>query len=86
MPFFEWVRRNSERYLLEDAQLEMARKYLGQEPPHEVHGPVEFFWRRIFVPAYRRLPWGIRRAIITAMPGSHRRQWGGRAPPRSGKE
>jgi hypothetical protein len=82
MSFFEWVRSNSEHYLLEDAQIQMARKYLGQEPPANTEGsPLDFFWRRIFVPAYRRLPWRIRRAIITAMPGSHRRPWGGRAPP-----
>jgi hypothetical protein len=81
MPFFEWLRRNSERYLLEDAQVEMARKYLGQEPPEATDGLGALFWRRVYVPVYRRLPWAIRRAIITAMPGSHKQSWGGRAPP-----
>ncbi|MGH2708191.1 MAG: hypothetical protein ACRDJF_03640 [Actinomycetota bacterium] len=81
MPFFEWLRQNSERYLLEDAQREMARKYLGQEPPRARSGPRTLFWRRVYVPVYRRLPWGVRRALIVAMPGSHRRRWGGRAPP-----
>ena len=86
MAFFEWVRSNSERYLLEEAQLEMARKYLGEEPSQPVEGPMDLFWRRVFVPAYRRLPWQLRRAIITAMPGSHRREWGGRAPPSHGEK
>lgn len=81
MPFFEWLRRNSERYLLEDAQREMARKYRGQEPPRAGGGPGAVFWRRVYVPVYRRLPWGVRRALIMAMPGSHRRGWGGRSPP-----
>lgn len=81
MTFFEWLRRNSERYLLEAAQRDMARKYLGEEPPVLAAGPHAAFWRRVYVPAYRRLPWGIRRAIMKAMPWSHRRSWGGRAPP-----
>jgi len=84
MAFFEWVRSNSERYLLEAAQREMAAKYLGREPPALRESLQEMFWRRIFVPIYRRIPWGVRRAIITAMPGSHRREWGGRAPPEKG--
>lgn len=82
MPFFEWLRSNSEQYLLEDAQMQMARKYLGQDPPKPTErGLLPLFWRRLYVPVYRRLPWGVRRAIITSMPGSHKRSWGGRAPP-----
>jgi len=82
MPFFEWVRWNSEQYLLEAAQRDMARKYL--ERPAVAAGPrgvMAFLWRRVFTPLYRLIPWGIRRAIIQAMPGSHRRTWEGRAPP-----
>ena len=81
MPFFEWVRRNSERYLLEAAQADMARRYLGRAGPRTLGGPGAFFWRRVFTPLYRRLPWRLRRAVIIAMPGSHRRRWTGRAPP-----
>jgi len=81
MPFFEWVRRNSEDYLLEAAQRDLARRYLGRSGPAHRRGPGAFFWRSIFTPIYRRLPWGFRRAIINAMPGSHRRRWTGRAPP-----
>ncbi len=80
MSFFEWLRRNSERYLLEAAQADMARRYLARPAPASGSGLEVFFWRRLFVPIYRRLPWRLRRAIILAMPGSHRR-WLGRAPP-----
>ncbi len=81
MHFFEWVRRNSERYLLEAAQAEMARRYLGRPGPVTRSGPGAIFWRHVFTPLYRRLPWRLRRAIIIAMPGSHRRRWTGRGPP-----
>ena len=81
MPFFEWVRRNSERYLLEAAQAKMARSYLDRPGPRPHKRRGDFFWRRIFTPVYRRLPWRLRRWIIMAMPGSHRRRWQGRDPP-----
>jgi hypothetical protein len=81
MPFFEWVRRNSEEYLLEAAQRDMARKYLQRPAPAGRRGPLAFLWRRVFTPLYRLIPWGVRRTIIQAMPGSHRRRWVGRAPP-----
>ena len=81
MPFFEWLRSNSERYLLEAAQADMARRYLGRPGPNPRKRRGDFFWRRIFRPVYRRLPWRVRQSIIVAMPGSHRRRWAGRAPP-----
>jgi hypothetical protein len=79
----EWLRRNSERYLMEAAQAEMARRYLGRGGPVAPGGPDAIFWRRFFVPIYRRLPWGLRRSIILALPGSHRRRWQDRSPPAS---
>ena len=81
MPFFEWVRSNSEEYLLEAAQRDMARKYLQRAGPARRRGGLSFLWRYVFTPIYRLLPWRLRRAIIQAMPGSHRRPWTGRAPP-----
>jgi hypothetical protein len=33
------------------------------------------FWKYLFVPIYRRLPWKVKHFIILAMPGSHRRHW-----------
>ncbi len=84
MPFFEWLRRNSERYLLEAAQAEMAHRYLDRPRPRYQWSLGRAFWRYVFTPIYRRLPWRLRRSIIIAMPGSHRRRWQGRGPP-SGK-
>lgn len=83
MAFFEWLRKNSEHYLMESAQREMAKEYLGEEPPVVGASLKDIFFRRLFVPIYRRLPWKFRRVIMLAMPGSHRQDWGGRAPPQA---
>ena len=80
---FEWLRRNSERYLVEAAQADMARRYLGRTPTPPAAsgrpgaGLAVAFWRRVYVPVYRRIPWSVRRRLIVAMPGSHRRCWQG---------
>jgi hypothetical protein len=80
VPFFEWLRSNSEHYLMEAAQRDMARR-VGRPEPFQRKGFMAFIWRSIFTPIYRRLPWGLRRSIIQAMPGSQRQRWAGRAPP-----
>jgi hypothetical protein len=69
-----WLRRNSERYLLEAAQHDIAHQ-LGRPPPAGEAGPAAVFWRRVFVPVYRLLPWQLRRSLMARMPGSHRREW-----------
>jgi len=76
---FRWLRGNAERHLLLAAQAEMARRYLEREGPVGRQG---VFWRRLFVPVYRVLPWRLRRRIMSAMPGSHRQWSRGRAPRR----
>jgi hypothetical protein len=81
MGFFEWVRTNSEHYLMEASQREMAKKYLGTEPPVIGATVKDIFFRRLFVPIYRLLPYGVRRMVMMAMPGSHRREWGGGQKP-----
>jgi hypothetical protein len=78
--FSRWLRANSERYLLESAQTEMARRYLGRPGPAGERGLVPGLWRHVFVPVYRRLPWGLRQSLMHAMPGSHRQVWRQRAP------
>ena len=89
MAFAEWLRVNSQHYLLEASEREMAEKYLGAAPPLMGGGPQALFWRRVFVPVYRLVPWSWRRWMMQMMPGSHRRQWTyrpswkGRAPPPS---
>ncbi|MGH9117365.1 MAG: hypothetical protein ACRD0A_05675 [Acidimicrobiales bacterium] len=74
MGFPSWLRENSERYLLVAAQDRMAGKYGGRAPVPEP-GFKPWFFRRLFVPIYRRLPWPVRSKVIRAMPGSHRRTW-----------
>jgi hypothetical protein len=71
---------------MEAAQRRLAVRYLGKDSVQPLGIMQAFFWRRIFVPVYTLLPWGLRHRIIRAMPGSHRQHW--RAfdtdPPRSG--
>jgi hypothetical protein len=74
-----WLRANSERYLLERAQADMARRH-GRPAPAGEPGLAPAPWWHLFVPVYRRLPWGLRRSLIQAMPGSHRRAWRTQSP------
>ena len=69
-----WLRSNSEHYLLQDAQARAAAKY-GLNPPRPPRTTRELFWRKVFVPVYRLLPWPVRRFTIGIMPGSHRQEW-----------
>lgn len=72
----QWLRSNSERYLQEAAERDTAARY-GRPPPVVGTGPADLFWRHVFVPIYRALPWRIRLTVMRAMPGSHRKQWRG---------
>jgi hypothetical protein len=74
--FFWWVRTNSQKYLLEAVQADLARQYLDRPPTVGPTTPQRIFWKYLFVPIYRRLPWKVKHFVILAMPGSHRRQWG----------
>jgi hypothetical protein len=79
MPFSRWLRSNSEHFLLLEAQARAAHRH-GRQGPAAPRRTRELFWRKVFVPVYRRLPWSTRRAAIAMMPGSHRQQW---SPPPS---
>ncbi|HWN25733.1 MAG TPA: hypothetical protein VNP37_02115 [Actinomycetospora sp.] len=81
--FSRWLRENSEHYLMIDAHERLARRYSGTRPPTRPHGAVELFWRRVFAPLYRALPWPLRHRVMRAMPGSHRRTW---SPPPERRE
>lgn len=74
MSFSRWLRTNSEHYLLADAQARAAVNY-GKPVPRPPHRTRELFWRKVFVPVYRRLPWSTRHLTMGLMPGSHRQQW-----------
>ena len=73
MTFSQWVRKTSEHYLKVEASATIARK-LGTRPPLPPRG-VEIFWRKIYVPIFHWLPARLRNAVITTMPGSHRKKW-----------
>ena len=73
MAFSRWLRATSERYLMIAAQQDIAAKY-GVPPPRRPRG-AELFWLRVYVPAYRAVPWPLRSAIMRRMPGSHRMTW-----------
>lgn len=75
--FSGWLRRNAEHYLLVDAQRRLAAKH-GSPAPRPAKGLKETFWLKVFAPLYARLPWPVRRRVMLAMPGSHRKTW---APP-----
>ena len=51
------------------AQEKIAAKY-GVTPPRRPRG-AEIFWLRVYVPAYRAVPWPVRSAIMHRLPGSH---------------
>ena len=73
MPFSRWLRATSERYLMIAAQRQIAAKY-GLPPPRRLRG-ADVFWLRVYVPAYRAVPWRVRSMIMRRMPGSHRMTW-----------
>ena len=73
MSFSRWLRATSEHYLMVAAQEKVAAKY-HVTPPRRPHG-AEVFWLRIYVPAYRALPWPVRSAVMRRLPGSHRQTW-----------
>jgi hypothetical protein len=55
------------------AQHQLASKY-QIAPPRRPRG-ADVFWLRVYVPAYRAVPWAARSALIRRMPGSHRMRW-----------
>ena len=73
MAFSRWLRATSEHYLMIAAQRRLAVKY-GVPPPPRPRG-ADVFWLRVYVPAYRAVPWRLRSAIMRRMPGSHRMTW-----------
>jgi hypothetical protein len=78
MGFGEWLRTNSEHYLLDDARVRIGRRYGARSLPGPDRGLSALFWRKVFEPTYRLLPWRLRLWVIRQMPGSHRQTW---APP-----
>jgi hypothetical protein len=75
MGFAHWLRTNSEHYLLDDARVRVGTRYGASAAPGPDRGISVVFWRKVFVPAYRLLPWRFRLWVIRQMPGSHRKTW-----------
>jgi hypothetical protein len=74
MRFARWLRSNAEHYLLAAAQRDVAARY-GRPCPRPAEGVKAWFFRTVFVPIYRLLPWRLRSFVLQSMPGSHRRTW-----------
>jgi hypothetical protein len=73
MSFARWLRATSEQQLMVAAERRMAERH-GLPSPAPPTG-VDLFWQRVYVPAYNLLPWRVRRVVMRAMPGSHRKTW-----------
>ena len=76
----EWLRKNSEPRLMDAAQKDLARRYLGRDGPVRRSAADDVFWNTVFVPVYRKLPWAVRRFVLRRLPGSHHRRWRGGNP------
>jgi hypothetical protein len=59
------MRDHSERALMERSQREWAARR-GGPPPHPEAG---WFWRSVFAPGYRALPWGLKRRMASVASG-----------------
>jgi hypothetical protein len=73
MSVSHWLRATSEHHLMVAAQEKIAAKY-HVTPPQRPRG-AEVFWRRVFVPVVRALPWPVRSGVLRRLPGSHRETW-----------
>lgn len=74
MSFAQWLRSNSEYYLLAAAQERIATQN-GMAVSFRPRSLKDYFWRFVFVPIYHVLPDGLRRFAFYVLPGSHRRAW-----------
>jgi hypothetical protein len=59
------LRDRSEHYLLLDAARRLGGGMPGTVAPFE--GRDGLFWRRVFVPLYRRVPWEFKRRAMQSM-------------------
>jgi hypothetical protein len=59
------LRKRSEHYLLLDAAERLGKGVPGTVEPY--HGREGRFWRQVFVPLYRRVPWPYKRRAMDAL-------------------
>lgn len=74
MRFSKWLRQNAEHYLMADAQDRIARQK-GFNPPNPPRGLKDVLWLRLLIPIYHAMPWALKRTIMNALPGSHKKHW-----------
>lgn len=62
------MRAAGERALMERSMRELGGR-LGFRPPHPGAG---WFWRSVFAPAYRAIPWPVKRRMVAVTSGVRR--------------
>jgi hypothetical protein len=62
------MRSSGERALMEVSMRELGGR-VGFPPPQPSAG---WFWRAVFAPAYRRIPWGVKRRMVAMTSGVRR--------------
>jgi hypothetical protein len=63
--FKQRLREHSEHYLLLDAAERLGRGAPATVKPY--HGREGRFWRLVFVPLYRRVPWAFKRRAMDTL-------------------
>jgi hypothetical protein len=59
------LRERSEHYLLQDSMRRLGKDVPGTFKPYD--GKDGWFWRRVFVPLYRRVPWTVKRRAMDTL-------------------
>ena len=59
------LREQSEHYLLLESTQRLGRGVPGTVKPYKVSGGL--FWRFVFVPVYKRLPWAVKRQAMARL-------------------
>jgi hypothetical protein len=76
VPLSQQLRQTAEFHLRAAAEDDMIRRHPERAAARRDDDTVTtLFWRDVFVPLYRRLPWWLRLSALRAMPGSHHRRW-----------
>ncbi|HWK26709.1 MAG TPA: hypothetical protein VNS09_09105 [Solirubrobacter sp.] len=63
--FKQRLREQSEHYLLQDSVRRLGHGVPGTVEPYDA--PEGRAWRLLFVPLYKRLPWGVKQRAMTTL-------------------
>jgi hypothetical protein len=61
------LRERSELYLRVMAMEDVRRRYPQAGTQSAAFPPMPVFWRRVFVPLYRRVPWPLKQRLMRAL-------------------